>query len=171
MARKAYIAIVRIPAPAAGAGSYSEDVARSARQRRGGDRGRNGHPPRAGGKPVRVLIVEDSSIVCERLAEFISSSRGVVLAGKADTGYRAREIFRRERPDAVILDLQLPDIDGMELITLFKAEDPGCVLVVLTTYGFEEFRQRCTALGADCFFDKSKEFERAVEVLEEMVRH
>jgi DNA-binding NarL/FixJ family response regulator len=121
-------------------------------------------------KPVGVLIVEDSSIVCDRLAAFITPLRDVVLTGQANTGYQARELFHRHRPDAVILDLQLPDIDGMELITQFKAENRKCVVVVLTTYGFEEFRQRCSELGADHFFDKSLEFERAVAVLEAMAR-
>jgi DNA-binding NarL/FixJ family response regulator len=47
----------------------------------------------------------------------------------------------------------------------FKREHPACVVIVLTTYAFKEFRDRCTVLGADHFFDKSAEFERAIEVL------
>jgi DNA-binding NarL/FixJ family response regulator len=53
----------------------------------------------------------------------------------------------------------------MDLLAQFKREHPACVVMVLTTYAFKEFRQRCLALGADYFFDKSTEFERVTEVL------
>ncbi len=77
----------------------------------------------------------------------------------------AQALFRQHRPHAVVLDIQVPGINGLDLLAQFKQEHPECVVMVLTTYAFKEFRQRCTALGADHFFDKSTEFERVTEVL------
>ncbi len=114
---------------------------------------------------VKVLIVEDSPIVRERLVALIADVRNVTIVGQAGDGFQAQALFRQHRPDAVTLDLQVPGISGMDLLVEFKREHPTCVVIVLTTYAFKEFRQRCVALGADYFFDKSAEFERVIEVL------
>ena len=116
-------------------------------------------------RPVKVLIVEDSPIVRERLAGLIAGVRNVAIVGQTGDGFQAQALFRQHRPDAVVLDIQVPGINGMDLLAQFKREHPACVVMVLTTYAFKEFRQRCVALGADYFFDKSSEFERVTEVL------
>ena len=109
--------------------------------------------------------MEDSLIVRERLAALIAELRNVTIVGQAGDGFQAQALFRQHRPDAVVLDIQQPGINGMDLLAQFKREHPACVVMVLTTYAFKEFRQRCLALGADYFFDKSTEFERVTEVL------
>jgi DNA-binding NarL/FixJ family response regulator len=114
---------------------------------------------------VKVLIVEDALIFRERLVALIADLRNVAIVGLAGDGFQAQALFRQHRPDAVVLDIQLPGIGGMDLLVQFKREHPTCVVIVLTTYAFKEFRERCTALGADHFFDKSAEFERVIEVL------
>ena len=117
---------------------------------------------------VKVLIVEDSLIVRERLAGLIADLSNVTIIGQAGDGFQAQALFTQHRPDAVVLDIQVPGINGMDLLAQFKREDPACVVMVLTTYAFKEFRQRCVALGADYFFDKAMEFERITEVLATM---
>ena len=116
-------------------------------------------------RAVRVLIVEDALIFRERLVALIADLSNVAIVGLAGDGFQAQALFRQHRPDAVTLDLQVPGISGMDLLVEFKREHPTCVVIVLTTYAFKEFRQRCVALGADYFFDKSAEFERVIEVL------
>jgi DNA-binding NarL/FixJ family response regulator len=115
--------------------------------------------------PVNVLIVEDSIIVRERLAALVADLRNVAIVGHAGDGFQAKTLFRQHRPDAVVLDIQLPGINGLDLLAQFKRKNPACVVIVLTTYAFKEIRQRCVALGADYFFDKCSEFERVIEVL------
>ncbi len=115
--------------------------------------------------PVRVLIVEDSPIIRERLVALFADLSNIAIVGLAEDGFKAKALFRQHRPDAVVLDIQLPGINGMDLLAQFKQEQPACVVMVLTTYAFKEFRQRCTALGADHFFDKFTEFERVKQVL------
>ena len=114
---------------------------------------------------VKVLIVEDSPIVRERLVALVADVPSVSIVGQAGDGFQAQALFCRHRPDAVVLDIQLPGINGMDLLAQFKREHPACKVMVLTTYAFKEFRERCIALGADSFFDKAAEFERVIEVL------
>ena len=115
--------------------------------------------------PVTVLIVEDSPIVLDRLVALVASVRGVVIVGQARDGHQAQQLFQQHRPDAVVLDLQLPGIGGVDLLIQFKRSHPACVVMMLTTFNFQEVRQRCISLGADYFFEKAREFERVTEVL------
>lgn len=112
-----------------------------------------------------VLIVEDSRIVRQRLVGLVAEVPQVRIIGVAEDGFQARDLFQQHRPDAVILDISLPGISGVDLLVAFKREHPACVVIVLTTYAFKEFRQRCALLGADYFFDKATEFERVTGVL------
>jgi len=144
------------------------------------DSGQNANPPRREGRtnlprpaahepsathPVTLLIVEDSPIVRERLVAMIACVPGVVIVGQAQDGHQAQQLFQQHRPDAVVLDLQLPGIGGVDLLIQFKRSHPACVVMVLTTFCFLEVRQRCINLGADYFFEKAREFERVMEVL------
>jgi two-component system response regulator DesR len=127
-------------------------------------------PPASGPRDVKVLIVEDSAIVRERLVAMIGAMSRTLIIRQAGDGYQARELFQQDRPDAVILDIELPGINGMELLAQFKRAHPSCVVMVLTTYAFSEFRRRCAKLGADHFFDKASEFERLGDVLSDLQR-
>lgn len=115
-----------------------------------------------------MLVVEDSPIVRERLISLIGEVPNVAVVGQAEEGLKAAELFDQLRPDSVILDIQLPGINGMELLVRFKKAHPACVVMVLTTYAFKEFRHRCLAAGADYFLDKATEFERVPRVLRAM---
>ena len=115
--------------------------------------------------PVRVLLVEDSPVVRERLVALLGELANVVVIGQASDGFQALALFRQHHPDTVVLDIQLPGINGFDLLARFKEENPECLVIVLTTYPFMEFRQHCIALKADHFFDKSTEFEQVAAVL------
>lgn len=118
--------------------------------------------------PITVLVVEDSVIVRERLVGLIEELPHEILVREAAEGHEARRLFERHRFDAVVLDLQLPGIGGLELLEQFKRDRPDCPVVVLTTYALDAFRQRCHQLGADHFFSKAHDFERVPEVLRDL---
>lgn len=115
--------------------------------------------------PLRVLIVDDSPIIRDRLSEFLSDLPNMALVGKAEDGRQGETLFRQHRPDLVILDIDLPEIGGLDLLSQFKAEDPACIVVMLTSYSFRQIRQRCKTLGADYFFEKAREFDKVTELL------
>lgn len=127
-------------------------------------------PPTLAPSPVKVLVVDASPIILKRLVNLVADVPNVNVVGEATDGLRAQELFRHFRPDVIILDIQIPRIDGLDLLVLFKREHPACKVVVLTTYEFEAFRRLYAQLGADHFFTKSMEFEQIIEVLDG-VRH
>jgi DNA-binding NarL/FixJ family response regulator len=111
---------------------------------------------------VRVLVVDDSSAVRSRLVARLREW-GLEVAGEAAGGAEALTLARRMRPHAVVLDLHLRDGSGIEILAGLKAE--GLMVAVITNEVHPEYRRRCLALGADFFFDKSKEFDLVAGVL------
>ena len=148
-----------------GKDNSAQNTNRVRRSRRSALSGPAADQPTAAAPPVTVLIVEDSPIVRERLAALIAAVRNSLIVGLAADGHQALALFRQHRPDAVVLDIELPGLDGIELLKQFKREHPPCLVIMLTTHSFKELKERCVALKADYFFDKFSEFEQVAEVL------
>jgi len=114
---------------------------------------------------MHVLIVDDSAIVRLRLAEMVESVEHVAVIGQAQGATQGLLALRDLRPDLVILDIQMPDGDGVVVLEAAKQLDPAPAVVMLTNYVDEYHRLRCRAAGADFFLDKSKQFEEIPEML------
>ena len=95
----------------------------------------------------------------------LAETRGVEVAGEAASVADAIARLPSRRPDAVLVDLRLPDGDGFDVIRAAKALTPAPVIVVLTSYAYPQLQARGLAAGADWFLDKSTEFARVPEIL------
>ena len=115
-------------------------------------------------------MVEDSEIVRTRLVAMLAETPGVELAGEAATVADAVARLPAGRPDAVLVDLRLPDGDGFEVIRAAKALTPAPIVVVLTSYAYPQLEARGLAAGADWFLDKSTQFLRVPEILTSLPR-
>lgn len=116
---------------------------------------------------VRVFIVEDSPVIRERLTESLSIPGRIDVVGYADTEAQALTALRAGDWDAVVLDLQLKEGNGLRVLKALRAAREGKLVIVLTNYAFPQYRARSEQLGADYFFDKSREYHRVREVLEQ----
>lgn len=118
---------------------------------------------------MRVFIADDSNLVRERLREMISEVEGAEVVGEARDSDEALESIPRLRPDVVVLDLGMPGMpgeNGIHLLERAKRMIPEIVVIMLTGLANDLFRKRCLGAGAAYFFDKSYEFERVCDVLE-----
>jgi len=95
-----------------------------------------------------VLIVDDHSIMRAGIRAVLSSSTGIVVVGEASDGESAIEQFRSLRPDVTLMDLQMPNISGVEAIEAIREEHPGAVIVVLSTYKTDVQALRALRAGA-----------------------
>ena len=120
---------------------------------------------------VKVLIADDSTPIRERIIKLLSTLSDVEIAGEAIDGIETAVLARKLKPDIVILDLQMPKLSGLEILPRLKEMDPPPVIVVLTNYSTSPMKAMCTRKGADYFFDKSTEFEKAIAVIETMSAH
>jgi DNA-binding NarL/FixJ family response regulator len=122
-------------------------------------------------KPFRVFLVEDSAAIRERLTETISSLDQVEVVGHAETEADAIEALQAAPCDAVVLDLQLKAGHGFNVLKALRSAPvkQRIIVLVLTNYATAQYRGRSMEIGADYFFDKSREYDRLCEVLEELV--
>jgi DNA-binding NarL/FixJ family response regulator len=123
------------------------------------------------GAPLSVLVVDDSDAIRTRVCELLGESPRLRVVGEACDGIEAILTFERLRPDAVVLDLQLPGMGGLEVLRRIKAVMPHCVVVMLTNFPSGSFREISRAAGADAFFHKASEFERVAEFLVSVAPH
>ena len=117
---------------------------------------------------LKVLIADDSAPIRERIIKLLSDLSNVEIAGEAIDGIETAVLVRKTKPDLVILDLQMPKLSGLEILPRLKEIDPSPVVVVLTNYSSGPMKAMCVRKGADFFFDKSTEFEKAIAVIEKM---
>ena len=108
---------------------------------------------------MNLLIVEDSVLISGLLHDLLAGLPGIGRIDQAATLALALQSVRREAPTLVILDLQLPDGNGMQIIGTLKQLSPELRIAVLTLHADNAYRQQCLALGADWFFDKATDID------------
>lgn len=118
---------------------------------------------------MRVLIVDDSAVVRVRLHALIAEADAGIEVREASSKHEALGAAR-EGVDLVILDLHLGEDSGLDAIEALREACPGADVVVLTNDASAHHRRESAARGAELFFDKSREFERAVDVVLERAR-
>ena len=117
---------------------------------------------------MRVLIAESSTVVREKLVSILGDLKGIEVVGQAQDASAARALARQTRPDVTIMDSLDSSGDSIGLLQYLKAIRPDCKVIVLTNFVEPENRDMCYRNGADYFFDKSIEFEKAVAVIRGM---
>lgn len=108
---------------------------------------------------MNLLIVEDSALISGLLRELLTGLPGIGRINQAATLAQALQSVRCEAPALVILDLQLPDGNGMQIIGSLKQLSAELRIAVLTLHSDNAYRIQCLALGADWFFDKGTDID------------
>jgi two-component system NarL family response regulator len=115
--------------------------------------------------PIRVIVVDDHRVVRDGLALILAREQDIEVAAVASTGEEAVAVFKRERPDVVLIDLQLPTMSGVEAIRVIRREDPEARVIVLTMYGGDEDIHRALHAGATTYLLKGTPSEDLVNVV------
>jgi RNA polymerase sigma factor (sigma-70 family) len=103
---------------------------------------------------IRVLCVDDHRIVREGIGLIIARQPDMEVVGSAATGEEAVLLFRRERPDVTLMDLQLPAMSGLDAIRSIRREDAEARIIVLTMYQGDEDIHRALSAGATTYLLK-----------------
>ncbi|MEO8431281.1 MAG: response regulator transcription factor [Acidobacteriota bacterium] len=122
--------------------------------------------PPAAGRPARVLLADDHAVLREGLVQILAKSMPHASFGEARSGEEALELVRRERWDLVLLDITLPDRNGIEVLKDLRHVAPEMPVLMLTMHPEDEFAVRALKAGAAGYVMKnsdSDEIARAVE--------
>lgn len=88
--------------------------------------------------PIRVVLVDDHAVIRAGLAQLLASTADINVVGQAGDGEGAVEVVRETRPDVVLMDLQMPGVDGVTATRRVRAEVPGVDVLVLTSFSDSE---------------------------------
>ena len=99
-------------------------------------------------RQIKILTVDDHPILREGIASIIQGEKDMVVVGEASNGREAIEVFRVKRPDVTLMDLQMPDLNGIDAIATIRQEHPQARIIVLTTYEGDVLARRALKAGA-----------------------
>ncbi len=108
---------------------------------------------------IRVVIADDHGVVRAGLCGLLADA-GLDVVGEAGNGREAVEIVKEMQPDVLLLDIRMPDMDGLQALAAIKAACPQISVIMLTTYANPEYLARAVSLGAAGYLSKETDPHR-----------
>jgi DNA-binding NarL/FixJ family response regulator len=109
----------------------------------------------AGSPPIRILTVDDHPLVREGIAGLLGVQADMAVVGEAGNGRDAIQQFRAHRPDVTLMDLQMPEMNGLDALIAIRAEFPEARVIMLTTYEGDVHILRALKAGAQGYLLKN----------------
>jgi len=100
--------------------------------------------------PIRILLVDDDELFRDGLQTILSMQPDFEIVGEADNGQTALQLAAILRPDVVLMDVQMPQMDGLTATRRLKTGYPRCRVIVLTTFDTNNLEQDAARAGAEC---------------------
>jgi DNA-binding NarL/FixJ family response regulator len=114
---------------------------------------------------IRILTADDHLLLREGITAVLASQPDMTIVGQAANGLEAIESFRRLRPDITLMDLRMPDMNGLEAIAAICAEFPGARIIVLTTYSGDAQAAAALRAGACGYMLKNLVRKELIETI------
>jgi two-component system NarL family response regulator len=114
---------------------------------------------------IRILIADDHPVVREGLAAIIERQPALSVVAEASNGQEAVALYRQHRPDVTLVDLRMPELDGVAVITTIRREFPEARIIILTTYDGDEDIYRGVFAGARAYLLKDAPREDLLEAI------
>jgi DNA-binding NarL/FixJ family response regulator len=115
---------------------------------------------------IRILVVDDHSVVRKGLIQIVTDSPGMEVAGEASSGQEALELVRSHPFDVVILDIAMPGRSGLDILRELKAENPALKMLVLSMYSEEQYAIRSLRDGASGYLTKGCPPEELIQAIQ-----
>jgi DNA-binding NarL/FixJ family response regulator len=115
--------------------------------------------------PIGILMVDDHPLLREGVSSLIAGRSDMKLLAQASNGREAISQFRAHHPDVTLMDLQMPEMNGIDAIIAIRGEFPDARIVVLTTYSGDALAQRALKAGAKAYVLKSHVRKDLLEII------
>jgi len=114
---------------------------------------------------IRILVVDDHPVVRQGIAVLVETQPDMALVAEASNGREAIQQFRAHRPDITVMDLQMPEMSGLDALTAIRGEFPDAKIIVLTTYAGDVQILRALKSGAQGYLLKSTFHKELVDTI------
>ncbi|WP_040653426.1 response regulator [Ruania albidiflava] len=116
--------------------------------------------------PVRVLVVDDQSMIRAGFAALLDAQQDIVVVGTADDGLGITDVVRRTQPDVVLMDIRMPKVNGLDATrAIFAMPGEGPKVIMLTTFDADEYVFTALRVGASGFLLKDSPPEELVQAV------
>ena len=115
--------------------------------------------------PIRILAVDDHPLIRQGIAGLIADQPDMTLVGEASNGREAIQRFREHRPDVTLMDLQMPEMNGLDAMIAIRGESPEARIIVLTTYTGDAQVLRALQAGARAYLLKNALHKELLETI------
>ena len=119
---------------------------------------------------IRVLIADDQELIRQSLSFVLDAQADIEMVGTASNGREAIEQVRKEKPDVVLMDIRMPEVDGVECTRLIKAAYPQIKVIILTTFDDDEYVFGALRYGASGYLLKGVSVSELANAVREVVR-
>jgi DNA-binding NarL/FixJ family response regulator len=120
---------------------------------------------------VRVLVADDHEVVLEGVRALIERQPDLEVCGLAANGREAVELAQKTKPDVVVLDMSMPELDGLDVIRLLKKTLPATEVVVFSAHSSEEMVEEVFDAGAKSYIEKSEASQDLVTAIRSLAEH
>jgi two-component system invasion response regulator UvrY len=118
----------------------------------------------------KILIADDHAVVRKGIAQIISETANMIVAGEAANGYEVNEKVENEEFDAILLDIALPGKNGIETLKEIKRKKPKLPVLILSMYPEDQYAVRAIKAGASGYLTKESAPEELIEALKKVLR-
>ncbi len=119
---------------------------------------------------IRILLADDHTVLRQGIAQVLETQADMAVVAQAKNGLEAIELARRHRPAVVLLDINMPDMDGVEATRRICAELPGTGVIILTMYRRDEYVFAAIRAGARGYLLKEVELRELLEAVRVVAR-
>jgi DNA-binding NarL/FixJ family response regulator len=119
---------------------------------------------------IKILVVDDHSIVREGLKQILADSAEMIVAGEASSGQEAMQKIRAGGFDMVVMDISLPDRNGLEVLEQVKAFSPKLQVLILSMHAEEQYATRAFKAGASGYLTKESASEQLIAAIQKVAQ-
>jgi DNA-binding NarL/FixJ family response regulator len=120
---------------------------------------------------VKILLADDQKLIRDILRALIENQTGMSVVGQAENGRTALELTGQLKPDVVIMDIHMPDLNGIDATRRIVAEFPDTKVIALSMHSDKQFVDAMLKAGASGYLLKDRSFEEVVPAIRSVVTH